>query len=81
MRQQKIVNIEMKNIIPCGSFHTDMQRLETAMRQEAVKRGWYSTDPILNKAKSLVQILIIRTNQAHDNVRVPTNILGHRMNN
>jgi hypothetical protein len=51
-----------------------MQRLETAMCQEAVERRGYGTDTILYKAQLRVQVLAIGADDTHDHIRMSADV-------
>ena len=56
---------------------TQMQGLQTAVSEPAVKGRGNGTDGVLQESKALVQILGVECGNAHQHIRVTVDILGH----
>ena len=60
--------------VPSRRLHAQMERLETTVRQKAIKRGRDGANAILNETQLRVQVFAIRADNSHDNIRVSTNV-------
>lgn len=53
-----------------------MQRLEAAVGEPAVESRWNRTNGVLEESEALLHFVGIKRRDAHDDVRVPVDVLG-----
>ena len=63
-----------------GSFHSDLQGLETSESQIAVEGTWGSSDGLGSEEELVSVALVVGDEASHDDIRVTTDVLGDRVN-
>jgi len=56
-----------------------VQRLEAAVREPGVEGRGHGADGVLQEREPLVQLRGVEGGRAHDDIRVPVDVLGHRV--